>query len=175
MRIESYTPAIRSIIQPDRLPELGPGSPNRAMYSALAALTPENAFPKVQDRMMAMACISGLWLLHDFLDESHTISQDNPTSTGSYWHAVMHRREPDPSNSKYWWAQVGSHPVIDMLKTEAPKIGYKFTNPPDFVDICEHVRGSGSADEELAKRVQLLEWQLLFNWCFTKALPDSGH
>lgn len=33
------------------------------------------------------------------------------------------------------------------------------------VDFCERVRGTGTADEELAKRVQLLEWKLLFNWC----------
>jgi hypothetical protein len=31
------------------------------------------------------------------------------------------------------------------------------------------VRGTGSPDEELAKQVQLMEWQLLFDWCWRKA------
>ena len=52
---------------------------------------------------MAQACLAGLWLYHDFLDESHSISQEIATSTGSFWHGIMHRREPDPSNAKYWF------------------------------------------------------------------------
>jgi hypothetical protein len=167
----AYAPAVAALLAPERLPALGPGEPNLAVRPLLAALRPEAFGDHVRDQSMALACISGLWLLHDFLDESHSISQDLPSTTGSYWHAIMHRREPDAANSKYWWRQVGSHPVLELLKTEAPTIGFKFTNPPDFVDLCERVRGSGSADEDLAKRVQLLEWQLLFDWCFTKAAP----
>lgn len=166
-----YAPAIAALLLPERLPDLGPGQPNLAVKPLLTALRPESFGEGVRDPAMALACISGLWLLHDFLDESHAISQDLPSTTGSYWHAIMHRREPDASNSKYWWRQVGPHPVLELLKTEAPKIGYKFTNPPDFVDFCERTRGSGSADENLARRVQFLEWQLLFDWCFTKAFP----
>ena len=58
------------------LPALGPGVPNQVARGALAAVTPEGMFTPVADRSMAMACISGLWLLHDFLDESHAISQE---------------------------------------------------------------------------------------------------
>jgi hypothetical protein len=84
------------------------------------------------------------------------------------WHGIIHRREPD-GNSKYWWRLVGEHPVLDMLRVEATAIGYEFRGPDEFVDFCETVRGTGKADEELAKRVQLLEWQLLFGWCWQKA------
>src|SRR5688500_14191487 len=38
----------------------------------------------------AVALLAGLWLWHDFLDESHTISQGLHTPTGSFWHAIMH-------------------------------------------------------------------------------------
>jgi hypothetical protein len=88
---------------------------------------------------------------------------------GAFWHGIMHRREPDAWNSKYWFRKVGRHPVLDMLVSEAPQIGYSYRNPEEFVDFCEGVRGTGSADEELARRVQLLEWQLLFDWCWNKA------
>jgi hypothetical protein len=111
-----------------------------------------------------------LWLYYDYLDESHTISQEINTREGSYWHAIMHRREPDPSNSKYWWRQVGSHPVLSQLISEAPTLGYDYTNPLDFVDFCERVRDTGTTDENLAKQVQLLEWQLLFDHCYRKAI-----
>ena len=82
----------------------------------------------------------------------------------------MHRREPDAFNSKYWWRKVGAHPVPMQLVEQAPSLGYSYTNPQDFVDFCERVRGTASADEETAKRVQLLEWRLLFDHCYRAAI-----
>jgi hypothetical protein len=100
-------------------------------------------------------------------DESHRISQDDESDPDrNFWHAVMHRREPDASNSKYWWRRVGAHPVLDRLREHSPATGYDYATPFDFVDFCERVRGTGTAEEELARRVQLLEWQLLFGWCY---------
>ena len=60
---------------------------------------------------MAEGCLAGLWLLYDFLDESHTISQSLDTLEGSYWHGIMHRREPDYENAKYWFRRVPVHPI----------------------------------------------------------------
>lgn len=151
----AYGPAVATLLVP-RVPELGPGTPNVAVRDLLARLD------------VTPACAAGLWLYHDYLDESHTISQDLHTPEGSFWHAIMHRREPDASNSKYWWRQVGPHPVLEQLVQGAPALGYAYTTPSAFVDFCERVRGSGSVDEELAKQVQVLEWQLLFEWCWRK-------
>jgi hypothetical protein len=159
------TDPIRQTLLIDRLADLGPGAPNVAVKPLLASLTPGDVAPGQKDADMARAALSGLWLLHDFLDESHTLSQEIDTPTGSFWHAVMHRREPDPSNSKYWWRWVGPHPVLKQLADQAPALGYAYTTPFDFVDFCERVRGAGAPDEELAKRVQLLEWKLLFAYC----------
>src|SRR5262245_30533650 len=91
----AYGPAAADLLRPPRLAPLGPGSPNRAVYDALKALEPETLFaPRpVRDRDMAAACLAGLWLYHDFLDESHQISQDLAGPTGAYWHGLMHRRE----------------------------------------------------------------------------------
>src|SRR4051812_40242009 len=52
----------------------------------------------------AKGLLAGLWLYFDWLDESHRVSQSIDTPTGSFWHAIMHRREGDFSNSKYWYA-----------------------------------------------------------------------
>jgi hypothetical protein len=130
-------------------------------------------FPALRDRSMALACISGLWLLHDFLDESHTISQDIASATGSYWHGIMHRREPDASNAKYWFRQFDHHPVFDELAVDAAELGYQPTgkrwNPMAFIDACETERGQGSEREMLLRRVQRREWDLLFDWSLRQA------
>src|SRR3954447_17397484 len=39
--------------------------------------------------------LAGLLLWHDCLDRSHEISQSISSESGSYWHAIMHRREGD--------------------------------------------------------------------------------
>ena len=126
-------PAVAELFPP-RLPDLGPGSPNEPMRAKLAAFN----FGKSD---MARCVQSALWLHHDFLDESHEISQGIDTPTGSYLHAIMHRREPDAANSKYWWRQVGTHPVFAELAPAAAELGYlkpgAAWEPYRFVDDCE--------------------------------------
>jgi hypothetical protein len=172
MDLAPYSPAVRALLNADRLPELGPGKPESATRPALAALTVATLFGNatVRNPDFAQCCLAGLWLLHDFLDESHAISQDIDTREGSYWHGLMHRREPDAGNAAYWFRRVGSHPVVIQLAEQAPTLGYDYTNSFDFIAYCERVRGSGSADEVVAKRVQRVEWDLLFEHCFLQAV-----
>ena len=167
----SYPPAIAALWT-DRLPELGPGRPNESARAALAALTPETIVPELRDREAALGCLSGLWLLHDFLDESHRISQDLHTWYGSYWHAIMHRRDPDADNAKYWFRRVDANPVFNALAADAAELGLPVHggwDPFVFVDRCEIERGSGSDFELLCRRGQLREMQLLLDWCYRTA------
>lgn len=154
----AYGPVVAGLLSEPRLADLGPGTPVLAVRDTLRTLD------------LPATCRAGLWLYFDFLHESHEISQDIDTPDGSFWHAIMHRREPDPSNSKYWFRRVGAHPALKQLAAAASDIGYLDTNPFDFVDFCERVRDTGTADEDLARRVQLLEWQLLFDHCHRAAV-----
>jgi hypothetical protein len=170
-----YGPNVAALLAEPRLAALGPGTPEPEVHVELRRFDSQTDLgAPAADLDAARACLAGLWLYFDYLDESHTISQELETPDGSFWHAIMHRREPDPSNSKYWWRRVGGHPVLDALREHASGIGYTYTTPEAFVDFCERVRDGGSSDEELAQRVQLLEWQLLFDWCGAKAVGRSG-
>ena len=151
---KAYGDEAAPLLQVSRLPPLGPGRPQ------------EEYRERLQSVRLPPVCMAGLWLYFDFLEESHRISQSLPTAEGSFWHAIMHRREPDAWNSKYWWRRVGRHPVLERLQQLAPQLGYQYTSPEAFVDFCEAVRGSGSHQEQLARQVQLLEWQLLFDYCY---------
>src|SRR4051794_32254466 len=78
----------------------GNGNPTAA--KALRAMTGADLLKAKPTRAQpAELLVAGLWLWHDWLDESHRISQRVETADGSYWHAIMHRREGDFSNSKY--------------------------------------------------------------------------
>jgi hypothetical protein len=116
---------------------------------------------KITDKNLAKCCLSGLWLLHHFLDDSHDISQDIKTAEGSYWHGIMHRLEGDFGNSKYWYRQVGDHPVF--LDT-AQRLGVEQFDPYAFVDQCQ----SKNSKSEVQK-IASAEWQALFEYCYHNA------
>jgi hypothetical protein len=138
---------------------LGPGKPDPSMRAKLAAV----------ERDLSPACRAGLWLAFDFLDESHSISQELSTVEGCYWHALMDRREPDYWNSKYWFRRVGNHPVFAQLAGEAARLGWRTWDAEAFVDACERECGTGSEREQALRQAQLAEWRALFAWCFDQA------
>ena len=157
--------AVAELFTP-RVPDLGPGTPNEPLRAKLAAFN-------FGTSDMARCVQSALWLHHDFLTESHEISQEIDTPTGSYLHAIMHRREPDAFNSKYWWRRVGTHPVFAEVAVAAAELGYlkpsAAWDPNRFVDDCEAARDRGGEREELLKRVQAAEMALLLAWCVREA------
>jgi hypothetical protein len=168
-----YSPPIAALWSVERLPELSPGSPNESARAALEGLDFSAWFPEVHDSEAARACVSGLLLYHDFLGLSHAICQDLHGWIGSYWHGIMHRREPDAGNAKYWFRRVAANPVYEELGKDAADLGFTVKggtwDAAAFVERCEKERGTGSAAEAVCRRVQLREMQLLFDWCYRRA------
>jgi hypothetical protein len=183
---KAYGPVFEELLEGERLNLLGPGSPNAKAKSALSALAVERAFypHKIVDLNMAKACLSAIWLRHDYLDESHRISQSIDTPTGSYWHGIMHRREGDFSNSKGWFRKVGEHPVFEPLRAAASNLSSAsnfhesaafLVNQPKwepfrFIDLCEACIKGSSPAETLCRQVQKGEWELLFDYCYHQAV-----
>ncbi len=83
----------------------------------LDRLAPEEllAPSKIVSSDDALLVKAALYLHHGFLGESHTISQQVATPSGSYWHGIMHRAEGDLDNSRYWYHRVGPHPVLQQI------------------------------------------------------------
>jgi hypothetical protein len=179
---KAYGPVIAEILQETRLMPLGPGQPNQSAHAKLDALTPEKAFAhaKIRDRNMANACCAALWLYHDYLDQSHTVSQDIDTTTGSYWHGILHRREPDYGNAKYWFRRVGSHAIFPTLVSALPQTAPKVLtqkgswDPMAFIDLCEKAAGNDASLEDVCRQIQQCEWEILFDYSYRNAIGDSS-
>ncbi|WP_010587408.1 hypothetical protein [Schlesneria paludicola] len=81
-----------------------------------------DAIPAGKDRAAVTAVTAlkaGLHLMNEDFDASHACSQSiegmGANRTGDYWHAILHRREPDYGNAKYWFRHVGRHPAYVEL------------------------------------------------------------
>lgn len=182
----NYGGVAARLLAEERLPPLGPGRENSAARADLEALTPESLFgpARVKDSAMAAACISGLWLYHDYLDRAHTISQSIHTTTGSYWHGIMHRREPDFGNAGYWFQRVGDHAIFPALAEAARELAAAAGplkqaawlanaarwEPFRFIDLCAACYSNEDAEARVCRRVGLEEWRLLFDFSYRKAI-----
>ncbi|QDU72895.1 hypothetical protein [Mucisphaera calidilacus] len=113
--------------------------------------------------------VAALWLYVDELDESHKVSQGIETPTGSYWHAIMHRREGDFDNARHWYRRVGIHPAQSRITSAGGGAGSGTAigpfDPIDFVDRVERAVRRGDTDLPELVAIQRREWRTLFEWC----------
>jgi hypothetical protein len=126
---------------------------DQAMSHLLATTTgPEEARAWVTNSQATPAVKAALWLYVDDLEKAHGIVQDLHNPSGSFIHAIVHRREGDYPNSKYWYSQAGRHPVIGALA------GYQ---PYSFVDQAQK---AGAANPPDLVDLQRAEWKAIFDY-----------
>jgi hypothetical protein len=163
--MEFDIPEVQELLQMAPPPSLGPGQPYPELSALLDKLSPEQLFPgrKIGNPQSAACCHAALHLLNNELDPAHKICQAIPTPEGSFWHGIVHRREGDYGNAKYWFSRVGPHPVFDDLTRE---FGENFGDPGSFVDKV----ASLSPDDSDAITIQSKEWEFLFRYGYQGAL-----
>lgn len=168
------------------LPALGPEKRATGKWRKAIKNQLMNAFSSLGSTEQT-AAKAGLMLWIDELDLSHQQSQSiegyGAEHLGDNWHAIMHRREPDEWNSKYWWRRVGSQPVHQQLaavlsarESCAVEAGIPLSavletlnsgdwNSNRFVELCEQFRDSDSEAEDELKLWQACEKVLLMKRC----------
>lgn len=193
----TYTSAIAEIIEKleagNPLPPLVPENAwSNELTDALLDMSLEDLLQgqSLKDDIFGGAIKSGLLLWNDALDDSHDISQELGNNTGSYWHGIMHRREPDYSNAKYWFGRVGTHPIFPELRERAIALFKDTSNPSDalaqigqaietqehwdayqFIDWCQAAENDLSSDvTQFLQQVQAEEIKLLLAYSYRNAV-----
>ncbi len=175
---KAYGPAVQELLALDgdgeRLIPLVAGACSSA--EASRALSNSSASKLFANSHSPEAALAGLWLYFSCFEEAHQVAQDLNTPEGSFWHAILHRQEPDSGNAAYWFRHVGTHKVYADLLKEAQEIVTRYPqaefrpgsnwDPFAFVMFCERARKQpGSQSERAALEIQRAEWQLLFDYC----------
>ena len=166
--------AMGELVNPTPKPELG------RKVRALA-VTIDGELPTGPMRQCLHA---GLWILADELDKAHQICQGVANNYGSAWHAVVHRRDGDFENSKYWWRQAqgikwegigerlagGREDTVARGQVIGECMAAGRYDPAKFVDRVHHARDGGAGAQDTALvAIQRAEWMVLFEECWRMA------
>lgn len=129
------------------MPKLLPTSPNHAVWDVASKLAPSLS-PELR---------AAVWLYVDDLERSHEVSQGIEGPVGAYWHGIMHRREGDFWNAKYWLRQARE---LAPVMASIPKF-----EPLSFVD---RVQGAGGSNPVELVELQRAEWMALLTYCMQR-------
>lgn len=168
---------LETIETPD-LPDLGPGPragvlPEAELLVKVDGWLAEKKLTARGANLFRAAAL--LW--HDHHAAAHAIAQEDPSSEASFLHAILHRREPDPSNAAYWFRRVGKHPAFAAIgkRTAAFLEGDEFKRwrdilvpngqwePDAFVDAC-YVSNPREYTYPLFQQIQRIELEALLEY-----------
>jgi len=130
---------------------------------AMPALRDSMSHPKEATKaaeQIAATCDASLqaavFLYVDDIARAHEAAQADETPEGAYWHGIVHRREGDFSNAKYWFRRAGSLPSRLNL------------SPIALTDEVAHLQSSENPVNLVDAQRQ--EWMALFEHCAQKLL-----
>lgn len=169
--------ADRIFLQPDLLQSLAPSQPlNYDLPSRIQKADEATLLGGliVKDSAAAEMVRGGLLYAVDALDPAHRIFQEQKSDLGSYWHGMMHRREADFDNARYWFRRAGRLPFFPRLHRAAGEewaLGARQADwdPYLFTGECEQARYGAETAQELAK-IQRAEFEVIFDYCWRQAL-----
>lgn len=175
--------------------DLAPAGPQpewRWLPGAISSLADLEWLPRVVSEVDVTALKAGVLLMHDFVDESHRYSQsiegEGEHQLGDYWHAILHRREPDFFNAKYWFRQIGQQPGFTTLARLADAKLRSCSSPRSlewnqrlgsaqqwkplaFVDLCESCQSANDPElMQATQEIQLAEMLLLLRQTYQQAI-----
>jgi hypothetical protein len=149
------------------------GIPEREMPLVQSGGGPDTARAAIAAAAVSEAARAGLYLYAGCWEQAHEVAQAIEDRDGSYWHAIVHRQEPDDGNASYWFRQVGLHPIFAALAERAAKLEPALAglwDPFRFIEYCARARRQpGSEIERRALEIQRIEWELLFEHSSTSA------
>jgi hypothetical protein len=131
----------------------------------------------ITDAAMLALVRGGLLYALDALDAAHAIFQKDSGDLASYWHGMMHRREGDFDNARYWFRRAGVLPFFGELHSAAASRAETMARQSNWdpylvTGQCEQERFG--ADELTAELVALqrAEFDVVFDYCWRKAVES---
>lgn len=116
----------------------------------------------------------GLLYTVDDLDAAHRIFQDNSSDLGSYWHGMMHRREGDFDNARYWFRRAGRLPIFDRMHGAAANLSANMAKQSSWdayllTGMCEQAKFGDTEAIPECVRLQRVEFGQMLDYCWRES------
>lgn len=170
------------------------------LKSYLDRMRPEKLFPASE--AAGKLVMAGLYQNNDDLEVSHRICQEVGAAAdcpeASYWHGMVHRREPDFSNARGWFQKAAGLAALPEIHDEVVRFLQRVLQVPEYgaarekafrflqhlqsqgtwdpfyyTELCQAYRQDADAeDRRLLAEIQELEFCALFDWTYRLAVGN---
>ncbi len=167
-------------VRTEELPELSAGPRSkvletRSLNRQLDQLLDGRALPDESSALLRAVAL----LYHDQHDPAHDLVADRNDVTSAFIHGILHRREPDYWNARYWFRRCEMHSAYSILagniarwngpgepETIRGLILPGSFDPFAFVDACErHARDPvNSPAVSILRKIQHAEFEAMVQY-----------
>ena len=118
---------------------------------------------------------AGLFYYHNALDDSHKQAALDEGDLAAYWHGMVHRREGDFENARYWMRRAGEQPVFQEMQGRAsdgaPHMGRQSNwDPFLFIHLCEQYRYGETDYKKEIGHLQRTEFAVMFDYVWRRCV-----
>ncbi len=129
------------------------------------------------DAAMLKLVRGGLLYAVDAIDAAHRFFQDESSDLGSYWHGMVHRREGDFDNARYWFRRVGRLAFFSDLHSESCADSATMARQDQWdayllTGLCERVKFGEAESAAECVALQRAEFHAVFGYTWRKAIGE---
>ena len=122
---------------------------------------------------------AGLFYYHNAMDDSHKQAAKSAGDLGSYWHGMVHRREGDFENARYWMRRAGEQPVFPEMQARAsdgsPHMSRQSNwDPFLFIHLCEQYKYGETEYKKELGHLQRVEFAAMFDYVWRQCVAATN-
>lgn len=128
---------------------------------------------EVADEAMLTLVHAGLLYAVDEIGDAHRLIAEASSDSASYWHGMIHRREGDFENARYWYRRTGRHPAFADLQQRGSSLSSDVAAQMDWdpyllTGLCERAAYGEPNDSLVA--LQKMEFEVMFDYVWRQAV-----
>ncbi len=122
---------------------------------------------------------AGLFYYHNALGDCHREVARTDSPLTSYWHGMLHRREGDFDNARYWMRRTGEHPTFQEMQGRASDASPHMAKQPNwdpylFIHLCEQYKYGETSYRKEIGHLQKVEFSVLFDYVWRQCVPPAS-
>ena len=121
---------------------------------------------------------AGLFYYHNALEDSHKQAAKGAGDIAAYWHGMVHRREGDFENARYWMRRAGEQPVFQEMQARAsdgaPHMARQSNwDPFLFTHRSEQYKYGEHEYKKEIGHLQKVEFAVMFDYVWRQCIPTA--